>query len=200
MYPLLETIRFEGGKFHNLEAHQQRVDRAFQDLWPDVIPIQLSEHLQMSSQVNIMQTYKCRIIYDTQIQEITFEPYHIRPIHSLKLIEAPELRYHHKKLDRTALKTLFDQRGNCDDILITQNGYLTDTYYCNLAAWNGTQWLTPENPLLPGTQRAKLIKEGQIIPASIHQRDLANFEKLILFNAMIGMGDGLVVEVNNVLF
>lgn len=200
MYPLLETIRLEGGKFHNLEAHQQRVERAFRDLWPDVAPIQLSEHLQIPTQVNIMQIYKCRVTYDVQIQNITFEPYRIRPIRSLKLLEAPDLQYYHKALDRTALKTLFDQRGDCDDILITQNGYLTDTYYCNLAAWNGTQWLTPENPLLQGTRRAKLIKDGQIFPASIHQRDLASFEKLILFNAMIGMGDELVVEVDNVLF
>ncbi|OJJ22602.1 hypothetical protein BKI52_07945 [marine bacterium AO1-C] len=199
MYPLLETIRCEGGKFYNLEAHQQRVNRAFQELWPQETPIQLQEYLQISTKLNIKQSYKYRIVYGLQVKEITITPYRIRPIQSLRLIEAPELQYHHKKEDRNALKVLFDQRGDCDDILITQNGYLTDTYYCNLACWNGKQWLTPENPLLRGTQRAKLIQEKVIIPASIHQNDLKNFEKVMLFNAMIDP-EVLVVDVDNISF
>lgn len=197
MYPLLETIRFEGGVFYNLKAHQKRVDRAFEEFWPNESPLRLEAHLGTINQVNIKKRYKYRVIYGPQIQEITATPYSIRPIHSLKLTEAPQVQYQHKKLDRTILKSLFDQRGNCDDILITQNGYLTDTYYCNLACWNGTQWLTPQKPLLPGTQRAKLIQEGTIVPAVIHRDDLVNFETIMLFNAMIDPGE-LVVATTQV--
>ena len=197
MYPLLETIRFEGGVFHNLEAHQERVDRAFEEFWPDKHPLQLEESLYIIGEVNIKYRYKYRIIYDTQVKEITIAPYYMRPIHSLQLIEAPAIQYHHKKENRKALEILFSQRDDCDDILITQNGYLTDTYYCNLACWNGTQWLTPAKPLLPGTQRAKLIKEGFIVPSQIHQNDLIKFEKVMLFNAMIDPGE-LVIEAKQI--
>ncbi|HAS42362.1 MAG TPA: 4-amino-4-deoxychorismate lyase [Microscillaceae bacterium] len=197
MYPLLETIRFEKREFYNLEAHQERVNRAFQEFWPKEHPIQLKDCLNIINEVNIKYRYKYRIVYDTQVKEVTVTPYRIRPIHSLQVIEAPELRYAHKKEDRNALKALFDQRGNCDDVLITQNGYLTDTYYCNLACWNGTQWLTPAKPLLPGTQRAKLIKEGSIVPRQIHQNDLIHFEKIMLFNAMIDPGE-LVLDTQQI--
>lgn len=198
MFPLLETIRIENGQFYNIEAHQQRLNEARKVLWQCHDALVLKEQLLVPDYLALEKRYKCRVVYDTQIREVTYEAYTIRPIHSLRILEAKELDYRYKALDRSALKTLYEQRGNCDDILITRNGYLTDTYYCNLACWNGHRWLTPAQPLLKGTQRAKLLKEGRITEANIHKDTLGQFGRMILFNAMIDLEDELVVPLNQV--
>jgi 4-amino-4-deoxychorismate lyase len=92
-------------------------------------------------------------------------------------------------MDRSGLADLFAQRGTYDDVLLVQNGYITDSYYCNVAAWDGKAWRTPARPLLAGTQRAQLLAKGTLQPADIHHNDLKNFEKLALFNALLGWED-----------
>lgn len=130
--------------------------------------------------------YKCRIIYDRQIQNIEWIPYHPSNIRSLKLVEANEIDYAYKYLDRQGLASLFALRGECDDILIVKDGYLTDSYYCNIACWDGEQWLTPHRPLLAGTCRARLIEEGHIREAEIRPKDLPLFSGFRLMNALLG--------------
>lgn len=198
MYPLLETIRFEAGIFYNLPAHQQRLNQARKAIWKCHDELVLKDCLHAPVGLLPQQRYKCRIVYEHQVKEVTFEPYKIRPIRSLQLIEANDIDYQYKYQNRTRLAALFAQRGKYDDVLITQKGYLTDTYYCNLAAWNGQQWLTPATPLLAGTQRALLLNKGVVSPAKIHKNDLPTFEKLALFNAMIDWEDRLEVLVENI--
>lgn len=199
MFPLLEAIRIENGQFYNIEAHQQRLNEARKVLWQCQDTLVLKEQLLIPDHLTPEKRYKCRVVYDTHIREVTYEAYTIRPIRSLRILEAKNLDYRYKLLDRSALKILYEQRGNCDDILITRNGYLTDTYYCNLACWNGNQWLTPAQPLLKGTHRAKLLKEGRLTEANIHKETLRQFERIVLFNAMIDLEDELVVPLNQVI-
>ena len=189
MYPLLETIRFENGQFRNLDFHQARLNKARSEVWQCSDELWLSQHLQAPSEWRQGQRYKCRVVYGRQIQSVSFEAYHIRPIQSLKLVEASALDYSHKKMDRSGLADLFAQRGTYDDVLLVQNGYITDSYYCNVAAWDGKAWFTPARPLLAGTQRAQLLDKGTLQAADIHHNDLKNFEKLALFNALLGWED-----------
>ncbi|EAY27454.1 aminotransferase class IV [Microscilla marina] len=198
MYPLLETIRFENGNFYHIDAHQQRLDRARREVWQCSDELLLSTHLQAPAEWLPGQRYKCRVVYGKQVQSISFEAYHIRPIQSLQLVEASGLEYAYKKMDRTALTALFAQRGSYDDVLLIQDGYITDSYYCNVAAWNGQGWFTPARPLLPGTQRARLLELGVLQTAEIHYQSLVQFEKLALFNALMGWEDRQEVWMENV--
>lgn len=200
MYPLLETIRFENGQFYHLDFHQERLNRARSEVWQCSDELLLTQHLQTPVEWLRGQRYKCRVVYGKQVQSISFEAYHIRPIQSLKLVEASGLHYSHKKMDRNALTALFAQRGTYDDVLLVQEGRITDSYYCNVAAWDGKVWLTPARPLLAGTQRAQLLQKGVLQEADIQRNDLKSFEKLALFNALLGWEDRQEVWLEDVGF
>jgi len=48
------------------------------------------------------------------------------------------------------------------------------------------QWFTPEEPLLQGTMRAKLLDEDFLQTRQIKKSDLKNYTHVALMNAMIG--------------
>ncbi|MCD8539847.1 MAG: aminotransferase class IV [Leadbetterella sp.] len=65
-----------------------------------------------------------------------------------------------------------------------KNGHLTDTTYCNVALFDGKEWVTPDTFLLPGTKRAALIHNGMLREIPVTVRDLPGFEALAFINAM----------------
>jgi len=144
--------------------------------------------------------FKCRIIYSKQIEKIEFIPYQLPNINTLKVVTENQISYDHKYLDRNHLDQLFQQKENCDDILIVKNNLVTDTYFANIVFYNGTDWVTPAKPLLKGTQRASLLEKGMIKTADIHLEDLRSFEKARLINAMIRFEDEIEIEVGSFLF
>lgn len=70
-----------------------------------------------------------------------------------------------------------------------RDGLLTDTSICNIALWDGTSWITPARPLLRGTARARLLDNGLIKSGDIRPEELPGYERIRLFNAMIGFGE-----------
>jgi 4-amino-4-deoxychorismate lyase len=87
---------------------------------------------------------------------------------------------------------------SCDDILILQNGYLTDASYANLAFFDGKIWYTPRTPLLAGVRRQFLLDSGRIQTADIRKDDLPSFTSVSLINAMIDL-DLVTVPVSRIL-
>ena len=90
---------------------------------------------------------------------------------------------------RTGVYCLFDLRETEDDVLIVRRGWLTDTSICNIALWNGKQWITPSVPLLAGTKRASLLDRGEMVAGDIRPEDLPGYSRIRLFNAMIEFGE-----------
>ena len=80
---------------------------------------------------------------------------------------------------------LYALRGDCDDIIIVRKGLLTDTSYANIAFWDGHRWITPAEPLLAGTCRARLLDEGWLVEGAIRSKDLPGFSRIRIFNAMM---------------
>jgi 4-amino-4-deoxychorismate lyase len=134
---------------------------------------------------------KCRIIYGRTIESIEFREYQVRQIASLKIVDA-DIKYPHKYENRSEIKALFDQRVDCDDILITKAGRITDTSISNVAFRNGSEWLTPLYPLLPGTRRMQLLNEGRIKTRDLFIDDLQNFQEVSLINAMLELGEMII--------
>jgi len=186
----LETLRAENGQIKYLSYHQARVNRSLQEL-------DASIHYNLASLITPPDegVYRCRFLYSDEGYETTFHPYTPRSISSLKMLHADTLDYHLKYSNRKALDDLFSLRGECDDVLIVKNGFITDTTIANIALFIDDQWLTPDTPLLEGTTRARLIEEGFLIPAPLHTADIAKATKIALMNAMIGfieVGNGII--------
>lgn len=182
----LETIQVVDGVYQNLDEHRARMLRTIGKVhsFPTEVP-----------ETDRQGRVKCRILYDrTAIREVTFTPYTLPTIKSLQIV-ATEIDYSLKYADRSALNKLMEQRGACDDILITKEGAITDTSFCNVVLENEEGLFTPDTPLLKGTKRALLLKKGVIKERRIAVSDLPSYHKIHLINAMIELG-----EVTNDLF
>lgn len=197
----LETICILDGEIQNLRAHEERMRETADHFrfnaprLPDPGAILLSgpdiPHRLEASKV------KCRVIYRDAIEEISFEKYIPRKISSLKLVEA-SVDYSFKFADRTPFNGLLAQKGTCDEILITRNGFITDTSYSNVVFSKGKQYFTPENPLLNGTKRQKLLREGIISERIIHRDSLPEYDYIYLINAMLDIEDSISIPVSNI--
>jgi 4-amino-4-deoxychorismate lyase len=193
---LLETIKVVDGKFCNLFYHEQRMIRSLEMLCGVDEDLNLEEFL---NELSVPQhgTYKCRVIYDEVTKDVEFIPYQIRPVTSLKVVENDRINYEFKYSDRKQIERMFENRGDCDDILIIKKGEVTDSSYANLVFKRDDEWVTPWSPLLKGTMRQKLIEENKIIPEKILVEDLPAFKSFKLINAMIGF-DSPEIDVSNI--
>ena len=173
---LFETIRCEGGEAKHLAYHRRRILRSVGRDFP----------LEDLIKAPVQGLWRCKLIYDEKgVRSVEYFPYRKRTIRSFRLVES-RLRYERKYLNRSALDTLFERRGDADEILIVKEGRLSDTSIANLALFIDGEWLTPERPLLPGTTRERLLEYGRLRPAPLEPDALLKAEKLALLNAMIG--------------
>ena len=193
MCRFLEAIKLKDGVFFRLKFHQQRVENTFHLFFPEYSVINLDEYLHKLTFPE-KGTFKCRIVYDSEIRKIEFIPYQLRSVQTFRLIETSIETTVYKPEDRTAINHAFAQRGECDDVLFVKDGLLTDTSYSNIALYNGSEWITPRIPLLYGTQRAYLIENKMIVEEDIPAESLQNYQKIRIFNAMIEFGE-LEIEI-----
>lgn len=181
---LLETIRLVDGQLPLLPYHQRRVDRSRRLYYAKAPTFRLTDVLQT---LDLPQSgeYKLRLLYGAELLDYTIQPYHIRPVDSLRVVRADDLKYARKYADRAAIGELYALRQDCDDVLIAQRGYVTDSSYANLAFYDGRHWYTPAWPLLRGARRQYLLDRGTIRPSVIRLRDIPQFESIRLINAMM---------------
>ena len=194
MYQLLETIKCSDGKLFNIEFHQSRFEKAQLEYFG------ISPKIKLNTEISIPETaknglFRCRVTYSERIDSIEFFPYKTRKINSLKLVEDNEIDYRYKYADRGKLNQLFEKRGICDDIIIVKNGCITDSFVANPVFFDGEKWFTPDTPLLPGTQRAKLLQEKKIFEIRITPHDLTKYQKVGLINALNNLEEMQIVLV-----
>ncbi len=197
MSPLLETIKCKDGKLFNMELHQSRFENAQKEYFG------ISPKIKLTEVITIPETaknglFRCRVTYSEQIDTVEFFPYQCRKINSLKLIEGNEIDYRYKYSEREKLNQLFEKRGNYDDIIIVKNHCITDSFVANLIFFDGEKWWTPDTPLLPGTQRAKLLHEKRIFESWITINDLSKYKKVGLINALNNLEEMQIVSTENI--
>lgn len=197
MCRLLETIKLKEGRLYNLDFHNQRLNSARKSLFGNVEYLDLRELIQAPEEKK-NGLYRCRILYGLNIEKVEFLPHQFRPVTSLQLVEDHTIDYRFKYADRSHLSRLFALRGDCDDILIIQNGYITDSYTANAIFYDGRRWWTPHTPLLAGTQRARLLSEQRIRERPITPADLPHFQKIGLINALQDIEDMPVIRTDRV--
>lgn len=178
----IETIRIENGKVFNVDLHNQRMNSTRSHFFGKINDTDLYNIIDPTPHKKLT---KCRIVYGKEIVSTEYTPYQIRPVTSLKLIENNSIEYPWKNADRKSINELLALREDCDDILILKNGLVTDTSICNVALFNGHEWITPSTPLLKGTQRETLLRQRIIRQDHIAASDIFKYEQISLFNTMI---------------
>ncbi len=190
----IETIRCEGGKAFHLPYHQHRLNATLQKF-------AFYPHYTLSDRIAPPPKglYRCRCVYDAHHFSCDYFPYTPKMIQKIGWIADETIDYGVKYADRTPFNDLLHRYSAYDEILIIQNGYLTDTTIANIALYVEGQWLTPHTPLLEGTTRARLVDEGKLFIAPLTPDDLPKATKIALMNAMIGfreMENGIILPIN----
>ena len=190
---LVESIKIYNGRMYNIALHEARANQARAALWGITQKLDLRKHIIIPDTCKT-GLVKCRVSYDTSIREITYAPYSVRDIKTLKIIETEEdLHYGYKWADRPQLDRLYGLRDGYDEIIIVQHGLVTDAYYYNLVFEKDGRYFTPMKPLLAGVQRARLLKSGKITPIEIAASQIDEYNRIHLINALTPLGK-IVVE------
>ena len=199
MFQFIETIKFKDGKLFNLSYHNDRLNRTRRAFYSINDGLNLAERIELPS-AGDGSIYKCRIVYDRTILKVEFVPYEERTVKKLKIITANDIAYSYKYEDRRHLEHLFNEKGECDDILIIKNNMVTDSFYANVVLYDGHEWITPSTPLLSGTQRAYLLDKGIIKEKNITLESLKDFQKIRLINAMVSFNEAQEIEIDSLVF
>lgn len=196
MYRFIESIKLLNGEFFRLKLHQQRMDKVFDMFYPDRVKINLCNSLNL---LNFPKDglYKCRIVFDSKIQDIQFLSYQLPQIKTLKVVEISIPTTLYKSADRKKINEVYAQRIDCDDVLMVKNNLVTDSSYCNTAFFDGKTWVTPKIPLIYGIQREELIKNKIIIEKDIGISDVFSYQSICLFNALIEFGE-IILKTENI--
>lgn len=181
-----------------LPYHQQRMDRARRRHFPKT-PVLKLEKLLSEVSIPTKGLFKFRLEYHHQPTKTELLPYIMRPCNSIRLVDANEVSYRRKYADRSAIRKCLERKGDCDDILMVQNGHILDASYANVALFDGKHWYTPAWPLLQGTRRACLLEKGTIRASVIRERDLPNFQLLRLVNSMLPWEEAPTLDISSVM-
>lgn len=199
MYPLLETIRIEDGIVKNIDYHQDRVNRSLHSIGHQGSGLNISNIIDIPDEYN-SGVMKCRIQYGASDEySIHFMPYHKRKIDGLHLVNGNHLQYSLKWANRDDINKLMKAMPANEDILITVDERITDSSYCNVAFKNQEGWITPEQPLLKGTQRHFLLNSGILKTGNILKSDLIQYSAIRLFNAMIPWDEAIELDIKYII-
>jgi 4-amino-4-deoxychorismate lyase len=187
MCQFIETIKVQNKELQNIEFHNLRFNKTQNDFFGSKEFLDLKQliHVPLNLQ-NI--TYKCRVVYSTNIQKVEFLPYKIKPVSSLTIVTDNRIEYAYKFLDRTCFEKLLINIKT-EDILIVKDGLISDTSFSNIAFYDGFKWLTPAKPLLHGTKLSLLLCNNQLHSEELKLKDLKKFKKAKLINAMLDFGE-----------
>lgn len=180
---LFETIKIRRRNILNIGFHNRRINRTRQELFGAGNEIDLAGIIKLPASLP-GDICKCKVIYSRDITEINFSEYHPKTVRTLTIVDSTGIDYRYKWVDRESIDRLV-QSAATDDIIILQNGYVTDASFANLALFNGQQWITPATPLLRGTMREQLILSGVLREQSVTCKELLGMKSVRLINAML---------------
>ena len=194
MFPLFETIRIQDGVPQHLEWHQERFERSCRAYFKK------TRYIDIQSVIAIPDKYregvvKCRFSYDANGFSLSFQNYTPKIVRTFQLVFDDVIDYRFKYTNRQSLAKLLERRSNCDEIIIVKNDFITDTSYSNLVFFDGYHWHTPVEPLLMGTNRARLINQGLVKESLIKVENLPHFSGFKMINAMLDFNSQPMIDI-----
>lgn len=197
MYRLLESIKVFNKELFNIEYHNARINVSRAELFKAESKINLNKIISIPKDLS-NELYKCRVIYSEEIISVNFQKYKKRKIDCLQVVYDNEINYSYKFEDRTVFEAHLS-KTKAGEILIVQNGAVTDTSFSNVVFSDGTKYFTPSSPLLKGTKRAKLIIDGIIQEEEIRLNDIQKFKFVYLVNALLDLNKGNKIPIERII-
>lgn len=193
-FPLFETIAIKNGEIQQLHYHQARMDQAFLAYFNQSPRFNLVNLIQVPNEFK-QGLVRCRIDYNAEDFEIHFYPYTPRKIEGFKCVYTKNLDYQFKYTDRAIFSQLKqDER----EILIINNGKVSDCSIGNLLFLKSGKWFSPADYLLKGTQLSYLCDQQSIILKSISVDELFSYEKIMMINALNPFDESRAIAINQI--
>lgn len=197
---LVETIKIKDGRIFNADYHSARFNKTRKELFNAGPAVDLNTKITIPAYAR-QGLFKCRIEYNQHIRNIDFQPYEIKRVRTIKLVEAGDMDYSYKYSDRPGINKLMEQVNGCDDILMVKDGLITDTSYANIIVRGSDGiWYTPSGYLLRGTKREYLLNHGLIRELVITPASLKKFRELRLINTMLDIDDTESIPIRTICF
>ncbi len=182
----VETLRFDDGEVRDFEAHLSRLSLTMHDFHatkPDTSVIM--SHLGTIPSKGI---FKVRIVYASDILRIETIPYKPLLRRSISLVCADNISYSHKYYDRHAITDL-QIRSGCDDIIMLNDGNVSDSAVANLVFESDEGLFTPDTPMLRGIAISKLLRERRVCQRRITVDSLCQYRLVHFVNTMCTIGE-----------
>jgi 4-amino-4-deoxychorismate lyase len=197
MSQFIESIRIEDASIQLLDYHNERFN-ATRKLFFCV-----DEEWNLKHFIQIPDKYKtgvvkCRIVYDIEIRDIQFSFYKPQNIEHLKMVNA-SIRYAYKSKDRSKLDQLKNLASPADEVLIVNDGKISDSSYSNIIFRKNEQWFTSDSPILAGVMRESLLNDGLLEEIEILPEDLKRFDAFMLINAMLDFDESRTFPILNII-
>lgn len=180
-FPLFETIAICDGIVQNIEFHQRRFDQACRDFFQVKPFLNLAEVIIPSVEQQ-RGIFRCRLDYNKNEYILQYSPYKPKIIQQFKLIYTQNLEYRFKYTMRDFFQSI--PLAENEEAIIINNGKVSDATIGNLLFFKQGKWLTSQHYLLKGTQLATLLETNRVELADIEVKDLSQFEKIMLINAL----------------
>lgn len=189
MKKFTEVICICEGKMQHLSYHKARIEHTYytqfhrmppQNFLPTIIPENAKTGL-----------IKCRLVYNEELLEITYTPYQFKPRKKVAWVEDNSIYYAYKFEDRSCFNRWIERAPSFDDIIIVQDGLITDSCFANIVCVNKSGFFTPSRPLLRGTCRERLLAQNILTPCDIPISEIHNYDSIIFINAMMGIEDNI---------
>lgn len=181
MFPYFETMACLDGKLQNLALHQARCLKTLEDAGVSGQISTWFSHPEIP-ETCLSGLYRVKLQYDGYTWQVDWFPYQRQSHEQLVFWEIGDFQYPYKYTDRTYFATCLQEAGH--ELWFHRKGQLLDTTYTHVAIWEGDQWITPANWLLPSTKRTRLVQEGLLQESVIHLSNLPTTGHLILYNAL----------------
>ena len=85
----IESIKLLNGDVYHLAYHQERVCRTFSHFFPNEKVLSLQDSIAKIA-LPANGKYKIRIVYSKESSIVEIHPYHIKPINTIKCVNADE--------------------------------------------------------------------------------------------------------------
>ena len=198
MYQFFESIKVEDQQVFLLDLHQKRVDETFASFGEDVPSLNLSEIIK-AMEIDEDGLYKLRISYDIQRNFKTqLIPYAIPETDDFQLVIDNNLVYGFKSEDRKRFQTL-KEKSPAEEVIIVQNGSVTDTTFSNILFLKNKEWFTPKTYLLNGVMRQDLLQKKKIKETEITLDTLKEYSHFQLINAMNDFDDMFIYPISKII-
>jgi para-aminobenzoate synthetase/4-amino-4-deoxychorismate lyase len=186
-----------GGSVFLLDRHLQRLHESARCFGFQCDIVELREVVQQQS-AGRSEPARLRLLADSDgAHELQFGPLpregsfkRARLSSTIANSADPFLRH------KTTVRRVYDEarHGHAEDsevILANERGELTETSIANIALWRNGRWVTPNVScgLLPGTMRAELLENGDLIEGILTVDELLDGEQIRCFNSVRGIYD-----------